>query len=109
MAPPVDPLRKDDACDERRADHEVRIRAGPWTWALAELWARGRDSHAPRNLVRRQFTFRARSDQTRLELAQELGILRERLRELPADPAFGPGAVCEPPELLRGSVDCLVG
>src|SRR6266542_5373015 len=96
MASPVDPLREEDPRRERNAHHEPGIRAAAFLSRLrpgAELRARGRDRRLPRLLVRRRLPPRARLDQARLHLPDQVGVLRQRLRELRFEPAFGRHAV----------------
>src|SRR3954470_11280231 len=98
MAPPVDPFREDDSGDDRNAHEEERV--GPAAafllrlLALTELWARRGERCLPRLLVDRRLAFRARLDQARLQLADEIGVLRERLRGArpyhPLPRPFGP-------------------
>src|SRR5436305_5392047 len=88
MSPPVDPFGGDDAGREAHSEHEPRIRAaaaalllfrvGP----LAELGRRGSDAPLAGALVRRRIPRRARFDEARLELADEVRVVRQRLREL---------------------------
>src|SRR5215211_3902951 len=84
MAPPVDDPRERDAERDRGSDNDPRARpAGARRLgACPELRSRRRDATLGRLLVRRQLASRARLDEARLELAQELGVVGERLREL---------------------------
>src|SRR3954470_18604050 len=84
MASPIDELREHDPGDECGTDDDERVRAALLLrfLALAELWARRRQRHLPRLLIRRGFALRARLDQARLQLPDEVGVLRELLREV---------------------------
>ncbi len=57
----------------------------------------------------RRHSLRTRLDQARLELAQELGVVGQRLRDLRGDPAFGGGLVGHLLEVVRGLVHDLIG
>src|SRR5262245_44174722 len=94
MASPVDPLREHDSCNERRADDQERARPAAALLllfrllALAELRACRCDRRLARLLVGRRFAPCARLDQARLQLADEVGVRRQRLGELRLHAAF---------------------
>src|SRR4029077_11911682 len=93
---------------ERRADHEPRTRPA----AALSLRLRARELRAGRcapraagRLVRRGLALCARLDQARLQLAQEVGVVRQRLADLTLDAAARPGAPDETVELVGGRFD----
>src|SRR3954453_23048597 len=93
MAPPVDHLREDDPRREADADHEPRRRARAGAALLglgprAELRYRRRNLRLAGSLVGRRLALRALDDQARLQLADELRVLGERLGELRLQPAL---------------------
>src|SRR6266480_5417825 len=105
---PVDHLRDGDPHCEGDADDEKRARATALAGALSTLGGR-LDASVAGLLVGRRRSLRTRPDQARLELAQELGVVGQRLRELGGDPAFCGGLVGHLLELVRGSVHDLIG
>src|SRR5436190_5991543 len=91
---PVDPLGEEDAGHERGADDEPRVRAASVAAstqlrAARQLRACRRDADRSRGVVRRKLAARARANQARLQLAQELRVLRERLGQLRPYAALG--------------------
>jgi glycosyltransferase 2 family protein len=91
---PVDDVREHDAEGEERRDHDVRTRAAaPGSPAVGTAAlrtrppGRGRRDDLRRLPVRRRVAAGAGGDQARLQLAQELGVLGERLGELRLDAA----------------------
>src|SRR5205814_10080729 len=111
MASPVDPFRQHDPSNERDADDEERIRPAAallLLFALAKLRARRRQWRLPRLLVRRRLALRARLDQARLQLADEVGVLRERLGELRLDAALAGHLIRELLQLVCRALDFLI-
>src|SRR5438034_4950558 len=96
MASPVDEPREGDSSHQRSADDQERDRAAallPALLTLTELRTGRGQRSLSRLLVRRRLSFRARLDQARLQLADEVGILGERLGELGLDAALARQAV----------------
>src|SRR5262245_24008649 len=115
MAPPVDPLREHDSYDERRADDQVRGRSAAALLLLlcllapAELWPRRCERRLARLLVGRRFASRARLDQARLQLAEEVCVRRQRLGELRLHAALTGHLTRELLQLVRRALDLLIG
>src|SRR3954451_10148262 len=111
MASPIDELREHDPGDERGADDDERVRAALLLrfLALAELRARRRQRRLPGLLIRRGFALRACFDQARLQLADEVGVLRERLRALRLYAALPRHVVRQLLQLVRRALDLLIG
>jgi len=93
MASPVDDLGEHDPGDEGGADDEKRCGALATLLALllrlgprAELRPRGR-----RRRLRRRVALGARLDEARLQLAQEVRVVPQFLRELLADAVAASG------------------
>jgi uncharacterized membrane protein YbhN (UPF0104 family) len=92
---PVDDVREHDADDEERGDHHEGARAAAARRpALRPVALRARRAGRPRRRddrrrlpVRRRVAACAGGDQARLQLAEELGVLGERLGELRLDTA----------------------
>src|SRR3954447_12902912 len=107
MASPVDPLGGGDAGDETNPKHEPPVRSAAPTaplrrlLPLSELRRRGRDTSLTRRLARRRVATCARLDQARLQLAHEVRVVCEGLRELPLDAALAGRAVGKRLELVR--------
>src|SRR5205085_460962 len=93
MASPVDPFREEDARCERRAEHDEGARATR------------REPGRFRLLVLRHFAACALRDQARLELADEDGVLRELVRELPFQAARAGQPVRCGPRLVGDGVE----
>src|SRR5436190_3160286 len=112
MASPVDPFRQHDPCDERDADDEERVRPAAGLLlrlpALAKLRARRGQWRLPRLLVRRRLALGARLDQARLQLADEVGVLGERLCELRLDAALAGHLIRELLQLVCRALDFLI-
>src|SRR3954465_1637879 len=111
MASPIDELREHDPGDECRTDDDERVRAALLLQllALAELRARRRQRRLPGLLIPRGFALRARLDQARLQLADEVGVLRERLGELRLHAALAGHVIRELLQLVRRAFDLLIG
>src|SRR5690242_827314 len=111
MAPPVDPLGEDDAGDDGSADDQKRIRTTVLLGLLPlpELRTCRRQRRLARLLVRGCLPSCARLDQARLELTDEVGILRERLGELRLDAALAGELVRHLLQLVCGALDILIG
>src|SRR5207247_10282206 len=89
---PVDDLRQDDARGEGGTDEEERAGAAAAAGTL-RLGAGRRDGAVARLLVLRRPALRAGFDQARLELAQELGVVGQRLREPGGEASFARSSV----------------
>src|ERR671931_953325 len=109
MPPPVDPLREHDSRGERNADDEPRARAAALRLRkLAQLRARRREHRPARLLVGRSLAPRARLDQARLHLPDQVGVLRERLGELRLHAAFAGELIRELLQPVRRPLDLLI-
>src|SRR6185437_12136766 len=87
IAPPVDPLGQEDAGGQCGSGDQPGIRPAAARLLLplrrrAQLRARRSHGHLPGLLTRRRLALGARLDQARLQLPDEVCILRERLGEL---------------------------
>src|SRR4051794_22463623 len=84
MASPVDDLRDHDAERERRGDHDEGVRAALLRALrlLRQLRAGGRMPLRAGLLVLRRVAARAGHHEARLQLAQEVGVVGERLGDL---------------------------
>src|SRR5579884_1668778 len=118
MTPPVDPLREKDARGERDTGDDERVRAtafplcglrGGRLRARAELRARRSLPRLRRLAVGRRVALGPCADQARLQLPQEVRVLRERLGELRRDAAAARSLLRELLEALRAPFDELVG
>src|SRR5436190_12011287 len=112
MASPVDELRECDSGHQCGADDQERDRAAALLLrllALPELRARRRQRSLARLLVGRCLALRPRLDQAGLQLADEVGVLSERLGKLPLDAALARHVVRELLQLVRRALDLLIG
>src|SRR5436190_4030995 len=104
---PVDDLREDNARGEGEADKEER--AGPAAApGTLRLGAGRRDGAVARLLVLRCPPLRAGLDQARFELAQELGVVGQRLCELGGEASFAGSRVGHLLQLVGRAVDQLI-
>ena len=112
MPSPVDPLRQNDARNERCAHHDPRVRPAAVSLRLrprTELRAGRREPWPAGFVVRRSPTPGARLDEARLHPPDELGVLGKRLGELGLQPALTGHLICQLLQLVGHSIDCLVG
>jgi hypothetical protein len=110
MTSPVDELGEHDPGGESDPDDEERVRpAAAGLRALAELRARRGDGAVRGSAVSRRLSLCSGEDEARLQLAQERGIVGQRLRELGGDASLGGSLVGDFLEPRCGSVDELVG
>ena len=79
-----------------------------WLGRLPSCGLDGATRRASRLLVRRRLALRPRLDQARLHLADEVGVLGERLGELSLDPAFAGEIIRDLLQLVRGTFDLLI-
>ncbi len=77
--------------------------------SLSELWPGGGDGALRRFLVGRSLPLRPRHDQARLQLAEERGIVCQRLCDLGGDAPLRGGFVGDFLKPIRDPVDELVG
>src|SRR5688500_8609682 len=108
MSPPVDQLREHRADAEGHSGDDERI--GPALRALrlppAQLGAAGAPSRPGAGLgILRRLALRARDDQGGLQLAEEVGVVRELVGQLARDAALRRGLAGQRLELVGAALD----
>src|SRR3954464_2554073 len=103
MTSPIDNLCQSETCSCRAADDGERIPPSPRAAVL--LLGRQRRHGVVRRPARRRCALCARSDQARLQLAQEDRVLCQRLRQLASDAAATCGTLRQVAKAVGRAID----
>jgi hypothetical protein len=108
MTPPIQELCYGDPSGKRRPDQRERVALAPvraGAVSVRRLGARSGSRRRGSGFVGRFTAPRTRLDQARLQLAQELGVLCQRLRELARETAAPGGLLRQLPQPHRALLE----